>query len=105
MWEATAKVDAGGQAWAEVWRPNDGSAPASVKQIVFGHDAKRGVQRIQPPEVELLPGSSTEETKTCTAIGLDSGCCYGKGLTGLLLPEGRLVQVPSRRVYSQPDGG
>jgi len=31
--------------------------------------------------------------------GLDTGCCYGGRLTGLLLPEWRIVSVPSRANY------
>jgi len=31
--------------------------------------------------------------------GLDTGCCYGGRLTGLLLPEWRVVSVPSRANY------
>jgi serine/threonine protein phosphatase 1 len=29
-------------------------------------------------------------------FGIDTGCCYGRRLTGLLLPEFRLVSVPAR---------
>lgn len=50
--------------------------------IIYGHDARRGLQDHRP--------------KT---LGLDSGCVYGNGLTGYLLEENRLVHVPSRQVY------
>jgi len=30
---------------------------------------------------------------------IDTGCCYGRALTGLLLPDFRLLSVPSRRNY------
>ena len=50
--------------------------------ILYGHDAKRGVQDHRP--------------KT---LGLDSGCVYGHGLTAYLLEEDRLVHIPSERVY------
>ena len=30
---------------------------------------------------------------------IDTGCCHGKALTGLLLPEFRLISVPSRKDY------
>lgn len=33
------------------------------------------------------------------AIGLDTGACFGKSLTGLLLPEYKIVSVPARKQY------
>jgi len=32
-------------------------------------------------------------------FGLDTGCCHGRALTGLVLPEFRLVSVPAARDY------
>jgi hypothetical protein len=63
-----------GAPWASLW-----SGP---EQIVFGHDSLRGLQR-HP-----------------SAIGLDTGCVYGRRLTALILPEGRLVSVSARRAYA-----
>jgi len=54
------------------------------KLVVYGHWARRGL------------------TVRSNAIGLDTGCVYGKELTGLLLPERRIVQVPARRMYKRP---
>ena len=67
-----------GVAWATAWH--------GPEEIVFGHDAIRGLQH-HP-----------------FAIGLDSGCCYGRQLTAYLLPERRLVSVRAKRVYTKPKG-
>jgi diadenosine tetraphosphatase ApaH/serine/threonine PP2A family protein phosphatase len=62
--------------------------------VVFGHDAKRKLQ-VHP-----------------WARGLDTGCCYGGSLTGLLIQDTRdvqnwmknmqIVSVQAARVYSNP---
>lgn len=63
--------------WARVWNEH----PSSSYKVIFGHDAKRGLQTYPK------------------ALGLDTGCCYGKVLTGVILPQGTIVQVPARQVY------
>ena len=60
--------------WWQVYSKN--------RLIIYGHDAKRGLQDHRP--------------KT---LGLDSGCVYGNGLTGYLLEDNKLVHVPSQQVY------
>lgn len=72
---ATARLIPG-CAWADAWR--------GPEYVVFGHDALRGLQR------------------TPYALGLDTGCVYGKTLTAVIVPEHRLVTVPAQRVYSPP---
>ena len=61
------------QAWARTW---DGP-----NLVIFGHDAKRGIQHER------------------FAIGLDSGACYGKKLTGIVLPEKEFVAVDAEKVH------
>ena len=57
--------------WAKQYR--------GPEQVIFGHDAITGFQ------------------KESHAIGLDTGCVYGRTLTALVLPSGELVSVQARR--------
>ncbi len=66
----------GGTPWAAWWKGN--------RFVLFGHDAVRGLQR-HP-----------------YALGLDTGCVYGGQLTGVWLPERRLVQVDAKRQWAAP---
>jgi hypothetical protein len=73
------KVSEKSLAWAKVWQ--------GPQLVLFGHDAKRGLQRER------------------FAIGLDSGCCYGKALTGIILPEMEFVTVNAIREHCPINGG
>ena len=66
-----------GEPWARKW--------TGPERVVFGHDAVRGLQ--QYPH----------------ALGLDTGCVYGRKLTGLLLPADALISVPAQRVWAAVD--
>ena len=59
--------------WASVWQ--------GPFRVIFGHDARRGLQLCD------------------MANGLDTGACYGKQLTGMILPGRQLVQVKAKQVY------
>jgi hypothetical protein len=63
--------------WAKRW--------TGPERIIFGHDARRGIQRHR------------------FALGLDSGCVYGKSLTGVWLPDWTLVSVDAARAYQPID--
>jgi len=50
--------------------------------VLYGHDAVRGLQDHRP-----------------RTLGLDTGCVYGKHLTGYCLEEDRIIQIPAARPY------
>lgn len=56
------------------------------RRVVFGHDAREGLVRVERDGVPWV-------------IGLDTGCVYGGRLTGWLVEADRLVSVPAARAY------
>ena len=82
-----------GEAWAAAWDKQCKDKVARGEpfppHIYFGHDAKRLLQSYD------------------YATGLDTGCCYGKKLTAIVLSEGvdrSFVEVAAREVYEVPRG-
>jgi hypothetical protein len=69
------KLETEGYPWASSWQ--------GPQTVYFGHDAKRQLQRNK------------------YSLGLDTGCVYGKLLTGVFIKRnvGKLIQVPARQVY------
>lgn len=74
-WDGKGKnIKSGSQpAWHEFYK--------GKKLVVYGH---WGLQDLQIKK---------------NSIGLDTGCVYGKRLTGVLLPERRILQVPANKSY------
>ena len=70
--EPSTRFD-GGRPWASLYE--------GPEFIVFGHDARRKLQR------------------TPHALGLDTGCVYGGELTAYELPSQKLVSVPAEKTY------
>lgn len=54
--------------------------------VVFGHDARRGLVRVEKKGRPHL-------------LGLDTGCVYGGSLTGWLVEEDRYLQVKAAHIY------
>jgi diadenosine tetraphosphatase ApaH/serine/threonine PP2A family protein phosphatase len=75
--ELTRIREVDGRPWFESW--------TGPETVVFGHWAAMG--KVDRP----------------LAKGLDTGCVYGRSLTGLLWPEQEWVEVPAHRVWFDPE--
>jgi len=69
-----------------VWCPRWHEVYRGDRRVVFGHDARRGLVRV---ERDGLPW----------VVGLDTGCVYGGKLSGYLVKADRILQIDARRVY------
>jgi len=56
------------------------------RRVIFGHDAVRGLVRVEKEGRPLL-------------LGLDTGCVYGGELSGYVIEADEIVQVPAARAY------
>jgi hypothetical protein len=86
------KKPKGGIHWADVWNSyveknskNENSLSYLYPLIIYGHDAKRGLQ--------IKPHS----------IGLDSRCVYGGYLTGYLLHSNEFINIKALKTYVKND--
>ena len=59
-------------AWASAWK--------GPQRVIFGHDARRGLQQCEGG----------------WALGLDSGAVYGRGMTGVILPGRKIVSIETK---------
>lgn len=66
------------------------SVYAGSRRVVYGHDAVRGLVRVERDGQPWL-------------MGLDSGCVYGGRLTGYVLETDEVVTVDAARVYKKID--
>jgi hypothetical protein len=78
--ENVYKASKDGTAWAKCW--------TGPTHVYFGHDAKRLLQR------------------EAHATGLDTGCVYGKNLTGVFIKgprKGEFISVKAKEAYQKVD--
>lgn len=66
--------------WHEVYRGD--------RRVIFGHDARRGLVRVERQGEPWL-------------VGLDTGCVYGGKLSGYLVHADEIVQVSARDTYCE----
>jgi len=75
--EISSKIEPDAAPWASCW--------TGPHHVVFGHDARRGIQEYP------------------YATGLDTGCCYGRQLSALIVPDRHIVNVNAREAYAPMD--
>ncbi|KAK1673784.1 calcineurin-like phosphoesterase [Colletotrichum godetiae] len=77
-----------GERWREAWNETQNmiEVPEDRSVVVYGHDAKEGLQvepDVQVPE--SLKEKGVQGPWTRYAFGLDSGCAYGKELSAMVI--------------------
>ncbi|KAK1727509.1 hypothetical protein CaCOL14_008782 [Colletotrichum acutatum] len=77
-----------GKRWREAWNETQNmiETPENRSVVVYGHDAKEGLQvepDIQVPESLKEKGAQGPWTRY--AFGLDSGCAYGRELSAMVI--------------------
>ncbi|EWM26697.1 bis(5 -nucleosyl)- symmetrical [Nannochloropsis gaditana] len=92
-WVGVEYIPENGEAepWAKVWSQEGkecegGEGSTDARHLLFGHDAKRGLQVFRK------------------ATGLDTGCCYGRELTLAILPGEERISVKALKAYQVPHG-
>lgn len=68
-----SRAPEGAKFWTDFWR--------GPERVIFGHSV------LSAPLV------------TDFAVGIDTGCCFGRSLTAVVLPEWNIVTVPAREKY------
>jgi hypothetical protein len=77
-----SKEAAGAHFWTEHWK--------GPESIVYGHN----VHSYDAPLIE-------EVAPNVFCYGLDTGCCFGGKLTGMILETKEIIQVQAKRIYYQ----
>ena len=91
------------------WRSQAISVVTRIQVVTAdGRAAKRSKSRAGTPWASLWKGPPfviyghtprPAVAKSSFALGIDTGCVYGGSLTGVLLPERRIIRIPAAQRY------